>query len=210
MRSSSVLAFRTLIMLATIVAVPALALFWESVLPAADGLMAKCKSRFGISILEPHTWQQPETEPMVELDEAPRFEAIPGPSAGPTGPMSPVVPSTPAPPAEARPNEMMQAAYEQPLGGQPPTTPQSPAALTPGGQSPDQFSSLERRLRELGATYYLLETFGDGRQYRFHCRMAVAGGGDFSRPFEATGNDPVATMLTVLRQVEDWRLGRMP
>jgi len=70
-----------------------------------------------------------------------------------------------------------------------------------------QFRHDEQRLRELGATYYLLETFGDG--YRFYCEVALAGNTNtgHNRVFQATDSDPLQAMKKVLDQVEPWRAG---
>ena len=98
-----------------------------------------------------------------------------------------------------------------------PTTP--PASLSllvpvaPSDRVPvptgDQLAHLERRLRELGATYYLLETWGThGQYYRFQARMAVGGQADRVRHFEATHSDPQQAMAKVLEQVDSWRAGR--
>jgi len=77
------------------------------------------------------------------------------------------------------------------------------------GPTGDQFPDLERRLRELGATYYLLETWGaHGQYYRFQARMAVGGQADCVRHFEAVHSDPQQAMADVLAQVETWRAGR--
>jgi hypothetical protein len=81
---------------------------------------------------------------------------------------------------------------------------------TPGG-STDWFTWTQHRLRELGATYYLLETWGrNGELYRFHCKIAVAGNPDYTRHFEATDRDASRAMQQVLEQVEAWRAGRGP
>jgi hypothetical protein len=73
---------------------------------------------------------------------------------------------------------------------------------------PDRFTVMERRLRELGATYYLLETWGN--DYRCHCKMAIANDPTHTRQFEATDTDPLRAMGRVVEQVEAWRLGRLP
>ncbi len=68
--------------------------------------------------------------------------------------------------------------------------------------------ALQSRLRQLGATYYLLETWGNQRQfYRFYCQMAVGGNAGYTHYFEATNSDPLGAMADVLRQVEAWRGG---
>ena len=73
----------------------------------------------------------------------------------------------------------------------------------------DRFTRIERRLRELGATYYLLESRGtQSNLFRFHCRMAIGGARHHNRHFEATDNDPLGAMNQVLREVERWRLSR--
>ncbi len=70
----------------------------------------------------------------------------------------------------------------------------------------DPFKDMERRLRQHGATYYLLETWGQsGELYRFHCRMAVASNASYTRHFEATDRDALKAMSDVLTQVEAWR-----
>ncbi len=76
----------------------------------------------------------------------------------------------------------------------------------------DYFRNAEQRLRELGATYYLLETLGpDGGQYRFVCKVAVAQNRE-PVAFFATENDPLAAMNNVIYQLEGWRsrLGPAP
>lgn len=76
-----------------------------------------------------------------------------------------------------------------------------------GGQ--DRFNMLERRLREYGAIYYLLETWGnEGELYRFHCKMAIGNNPNYTRHFEATHRDALQAMTQVLEQIEQWRSGR--
>ena len=72
----------------------------------------------------------------------------------------------------------------------------------------DQFTYIQARLRELGATYYLLESWGSREQlYRFYCKVAVGGNPNYTHYFEATDSDPLQAMAQVLRQVEGWRAG---
>jgi hypothetical protein len=83
-------------------------------------------------------------------------------------------------------------------------------AVTGALEQPDRFTEMEHKLREYGATYYLLETWGnDGQLYRFHCRMAVAGNPNYTRHFEATDRDPLTAMSQVLQRVEAWRAGQL-
>ncbi len=77
-------------------------------------------------------------------------------------------------------------------------------------EQPDGFTEMERKLREYGATYYLLETWGkEGELYRFHCRMAVSNNAQYTRHFEATDHNALQAMADVLKQVEAWRAGQL-
>ncbi|MGA2616962.1 MAG: hypothetical protein ABSF26_05075 [Thermoguttaceae bacterium] len=78
----------------------------------------------------------------------------------------------------------------------------------PAGKEP--FGYVQERLRQLGATYYLLESWGDQkREFRFYCRMAIGGNSQYTRSFWAIDNDPLRAMGQVLQQVETWRQGRI-
>jgi hypothetical protein len=69
-----------------------------------------------------------------------------------------------------------------------------------------QFRDIQERLREWGATYYVLESWGNDQPlYRFYCKMAVGKSDDYVHCFEATHADPFQAMVQVLRQVEAWR-----
>jgi len=71
------------------------------------------------------------------------------------------------------------------------------------------FDTMHRRLEQLGATYYLLETWGRGGElYRFHCKMAIGENPNFTRQFEATDSDPMVAMRRVLDEVESWNAKR--
>ena len=73
----------------------------------------------------------------------------------------------------------------------------------------DPFSLIQDRLRQLGATYYLLESWGDQkREFRFYCRMAIGGNSQYTRSFWSIDGDPVRAMGQVLGQVESWRSDR--
>jgi hypothetical protein len=128
------------------------------------------------------------------LAEAPRFGTPPAATLGPDTAGSAVVP----------------ASYQAPLDAAPFAQP-SPAALQLNAQPPaavDQFVYVQQRLRQLGATYYLLEAWGNDRQlYRFYCKMAVGGNASYTRYFEATDSNPLQAMAQVLQRVETWCSG---
>jgi hypothetical protein len=83
---------------------------------------------------------------------------------------------------------------------------QTPAEIPSGAATP--FSQIQDRLKQLGATYYLLETWGNQQQlFRFYCKMAVGGNANYTHCFEYIGADPLQAMSEVLKQVENWRNG---
>ena len=94
-------------------------------------------------------------------------------------------------------------------------------AVSSGGNSTDpaplaatgdkKFRQVEMRLRKLGATHYMLETWGpDNNRYRFVCKMAIGGNAGVNRYFQAIENDPWQAMTEVLHQVEQWRAQPQP
>jgi hypothetical protein len=135
-------------------------------------------------------------------------------------------PSTPAPTGDAPP----LAAGKLPLDSSstPIVAPALPAGLarTNGGKGdspvfaetktgtvpaaavPSDYHQIQERLQKLGATYYVLESWGNDQQlYRFFCKMAVTGNANYVHCFEATHADPLRAMQQVLQQVETWRGG---
>jgi len=90
---------------------------------------------------------------------------------------------TPPPAVETRPNPI-------------------PAAATPG----DWFQWTEARLKQLGASQFILESSGAQGGYRFRCKAALANDPGFARHFEAQGDSALAAMQEVLRLVEAWRV----
>lgn len=100
--------------------------------------------------------------------------------------------------------ETLDAAISQP---QPDWPGQSAVPAAPPAAAPaSPFEYVGKRLRELGATYYLLELWGDEQKlHRFYCRMAVGGNPNCTRYFEATDADALTAMVRVLQEVEVWR-----
>jgi hypothetical protein len=198
-QSSAVVALRALIMLLCLVALPLAALFGSS-LPAV--IKAVREGRWPVL-----THTSPSSGARRDLDEPPRFEpSAPLPPAAAGGTASPAARppganlaagSPPQPWSAAgpkKPADVVQAGYNAPLPG---ASPVMPAAADP-------YTFAQDRLRQLGATYYLLETWGQ-QQYRFFCRMAIGGNPHFTKHFEATDSDPLRAIAGVLRQVESWR-----
>jgi hypothetical protein len=131
------------------------------------------------------------------------YQSAPGPAASDLAPAR--NPSAWTPPAQP-PHQAPPAAQPAPLRG-PALPPGNPAAQAPG--APDQFSLIQDRLRKLGATYYLLESWGSQQDlYRFYCKMAIGGNPNYTCHFEATHSEPLRAMALVLQQVEAWRASR--
>jgi hypothetical protein len=121
------------------------------------------------------------------------------------------------------PNAARSAAPEQPAGlvqplpsgpermvpvprATPEPLPERETPATRGAPPTDRFTFLEQRLRALGATHYLLETWGqEGQLYRFQCQMAIGRTVGMTKYFEATDTSPFVAMERVLREVETWR-----
>ena len=86
-----------------------------------------------------------------------------------------------------------------------------PASLpgSTGNSAPnDQLNYVLGRLRQLGATYFVLEPCGDEkREFRFFCQMSIGGNSRVTRPFWCFDGDPLKAMTRVLKQVEDWQSG---
>jgi hypothetical protein len=189
MQSSAAVVCRALVMLAFLVGVPIVALSGTSWPELVKRLQEKWQELRLPAISTPASASTPPPSA-----EAPRFGAPPAATLGPDTAGSAVVP----------------ASYQAPLGAAP-FVPPSPAAPQPNAQPPaavDQFVYVQQRLRQLGATYYLLEAWGSDQQlYRFYCKMAVGGNASYTRYFEATDSNPLQAMAQVLHQVETWRDG---
>ena len=72
--------------------------------------------------------------------------------------------------------------------------------------SPQDFESLELRLKALGATYYRLEKWGNrGELFRFSCFVTPSEPYAYEKHFQAIGADAVTTMLSVIAEIETWK-----
>jgi hypothetical protein len=86
--------------------------------------------------------------------------------------------------------------------------PTSPSLPSNSSTASAPFTQIQDRLKQLGATYYLLETWGNQQQlYRFYCKMSVGGNTNYTHCFEHISSDPMQAMSEVLKQVENWRSG---
>ena len=268
-QSSAVVTFRAFVMVAFLVAIPAVAIFGTN-LP--DTLRQLAERHLGVSFngtsggLTDAPLTAPRTNGPLASGDAPADAApvapvdisIPGESFTPPANVGGAMAGLPM----AVPPTADRLAQQAPLSAAPPPTP-PPAMSAPAGapartdgsvvpvgynapldpvaavpaapanaKEPRSFnfptaeaarplpavdsanasqslSHIEQRLRELGATYSLLESWGNqGQLYRFYCKMGIGGNSNYTRYFEATDADPLRAMNIVLQQVETWRAGR--
>jgi hypothetical protein len=184
-QSSATVAFRAIVMLAFIVVIP-VAAFNKSALPEGA-------RKFLGKIWPVITATISKTTSNI-LSEAPSYEAQPKP-------LLPLPGQNPAGIAN-KSSEVIPANYEAEIA--PPLNGPTHNNSVPAESNP--FLIMQERLRQLGATYYLLETWGNQRQvYRFYCQIAVGGNSSYTHYFEATNANPLEAMADVLRQVEAWR-----
>ena len=239
MDSRTVLAFRIFVMLSCLIIVPMAAIFGSAFPDVVKGLLVDrivywatgrvpeanrdaSYSGFGTVAPAAHENAHPGMTPQ---SDGPRWSNPSDatswqdqPSASQAGPVVSAAATLMGP---AGGNQ--QAAYDEPapphpdpMAGPSVYSPGHGAGAAEGAQpaggslaQPDPFTTMERKLREYGATYYLLETWGnDSELFRFHCKMAIGSNPDYTRHFEATDRDALRAMKRVLEQVAAWRAAR--
>lgn len=253
MESSTVVAFRALVLVACLIVVPLAAIFGSQFPDVVKSVLIDRIFPNGMPGSAAADTARDTAPPFVAASDSPAWQgAQPGPAATavgvatqPAAAAAPAWPGAGVEPAVAwnsTPGQVRPAAGEGLSGGPSGTADRLGVALPAdarqnpqggpnqaanagataglGGLSnpnahlvaqPDRFTLMERRLREFGATYYLLETWGnDGEYYRFHCKMAIANNPTHTRQFEATDTDPLRAMGRVVEQIEAWRAGRLP
>lgn len=115
-------------------------------------------------------------------------------------------------PREGRPQSLQKTVYSPPdsddFSGQAAADGASDSELVSIEQAEqdNRFADSERRLRNLGASYYRLENWGDdGHFYRCCCSVAAAPHSRATRHFEAIDAAPSQAIESVIRQVQAWR-----
>ena len=221
MHSSTVVLLRALVMLGCLVTIPMAAVLGTSLPDVArslmDGRLALLATSEG-STVDPTC----QFEPMPVSEATLLFADEGEPSSGPHASVLSAGLTSPhgyEPYSGHAATQVQQASYEVPqaMGSSGIAT---PAGLVDVGaidswanppstgatHTADPFAVLQQRLRKAGATYYLLESWGDRQQlFRCYCRVAIGGNPAHTRHFEATDAEPLAAMSEVLRQIEVWR-----
>ena len=205
MQSSAAVAGRALIMLACVVGIPVVALSDVS----WSGVLEKLQNFQWPAILSSTS---PPTLPLATAssDQPPLFSPSDVAETSPTAPnlLGPISPTPTALPIQAL---VVPVGFQFPVESPPAMPPAVHVAPIAPKNAPgeidfsaDPFVSIQNRLRQLGATYYLLESWGNDRQmYRFYCKMAIGGSAAYTRCFEATDANPLQAMRQVLRQIEN-------
>ena len=232
-QSSTAVICRALVMLSCLVAIPLIAVFGRSFRGTVDALLSGCwgteSQSSGELLTEAPRFQPANQASLSTADSAGGgcWQDVPAAVADAEG-CAAGSPSSPTATAQQLPlqgqPDSVPASYETYVGpptDQPGPETSSPAVASsqaaasdpqPAGLVPvdrtDQFTYIQRRLRQLGATYYLLEAWGSEGQYRFYCKIAIGGNPNFNRYFEATDVDPIMAMMKVLAEVEAWRTAR--
>lgn len=252
-QSSTVVAFRALVMLICLILIP-VAAFCGGSFPA---VMKAIQSGRWPTLAD---FRGPAGPPPNPATEAPRF--MPTPAAGSlraTDPKTlgfsgPVAGFGPAPRGETAGSPVVSAIYTTPINPHPsmgepgpvtasfqdndpgidprrrlsPLPPGTGDLLSPDhlattghGDAPacrsgsaggpscnDQLKYVLGRLQKLGATYFVLDTYGDeAREFRFYCKMSIGGNPHVTKPFWCFDGDPLKAVTQVLKQVEDWQSG---
>ena len=202
MQSSAAVAARALIMLACVVGIPAVALSGAS---WSD--MLKKLQDFRWPMILDLASASSTTSGSASGDEAPRFTpstATGMPAAGAAraarsapgalGPMPVSAVALPGQTTSSAQSAVIPAGYQESMESapiQPPAAADGDENARAGSISTaDPFHCIQDRLRQLGATYYLLESWGNQQQmYRFYCKMAIGG----SPPIRAASRPPIPT-----------------
>jgi hypothetical protein len=206
MQSSVAVAGRALIMLLCVVGIPIIALSdvsWSEMLKKLQNF--RCPA-----FLEHVLASTSKTAP-ASLKEAPPFTPLDTKNVpldtkntppGTPNPLGQIPTTTSALPLQS---SIIPVSFQSPIESSPALSVdvggQKVTNLADLGANP--LNAIQERLRCLGTTYYLLESWGNQQQmYRFFCKTAIGGSADYTRCFEATHTDPLQAMLQVLRQVE--------
>jgi hypothetical protein len=213
-QSSATIAFRALVMLVFIIGIPLVAFNGASLPDQAKKLLEKVRPAIASFISTKTSNTLPEAPPYGVKSQ--NMLAVPGPtSIGMSNPPGQLA-------ANNRPNLLPPQAlggsspgFSQPASNIVPADYQAPVELNINNKGynsaqtdTNPFMTMQDRMRRLGATYYLLETWGNQRQFfRFYCQMSVGGNSSYTRYFEAINANPLEAMADVLRQVESWRGG---
>ncbi|MBN1911703.1 MAG: hypothetical protein JW818_18325 [Pirellulales bacterium] len=245
MPSSTAVVARAIVMLACLITVPLVAMFWSSlpelVTKFLDGQSTQ-DSTFSRDCLSeaPKFYPGEETSPVVTNLPHADPHVVPTATGSlsrtevPTGYNAPIVSANPVisdsalgpsarddrqsgqtdvvrsdPALRGPPRNVPPQSLPAGLGQLAPTNSRSGSPSTAAASDGGTFVLIQERLRDMGAVYYRLESWGTQQQlFRFQCEMAVGGNQGLTRHFEANDRHPLLAMHKVLVEVEAWHASR--
>lgn len=146
--------------------------------------------------------KQSPVPPAGSREDPPTGPSQTGPLAGPGGDATRHGPLMAGPPPTGRVGHA--AAVEPPEAAS--GSCRSEGTAAPDDEVADTVAAIEQRLRQLGASYYLLERWGHRRSlYRFQCRMPLKDDPNHYTQFQAIEDQPLRAMQDVLRRIEAWQ-----
>lgn len=214
MQSSAMMAVRAVTLLFCLAAVPLLAIFGKNLPAAVKSLVQSYTSAAKTSPSPTERTDPPVFRPGL-LASKPESSATPIAAVENSGKTASVevLPAQPLVPVTAAMHRADSAASAVNAGNaQPPSvTSTSSSQASAAGFPPGYFREAELRLRQLGATWYRLETLEpQADHYRFFCKVALGPKEEETLAFFATDRDPLAAIEHVVRQIEGWRSAAQP
>ena len=195
-------------MVACAIAIPAVAIFGKALPDCLWDQCCHCLAASGSTALpkpaEPRSPSPSTLKPTPELTglELPKSASWPELNQANSDAASAdrqVSAATPpgGPRSDGNPSPLEEVASRRPGAAVPQVPDAAPAE--------DPFKSIQQRLRQLGATWYALETWGNEGRFHFACRVSVNGNPSLNRLFQATDAEAIQAMGKVLHDVEQWK-----
>ncbi len=208
MQSNAVVRCRALLMLACAIAIPAVAIFGKSLPDYLWDRCCRCLAASGSTALpKPLESQSPSlatVNPTPELTGLALPKSVSSPDLSQAscdvGRTNTQV-STVFPSGGMRCDGDMSPLEEVASRTTSVAVPEVPTAAP----ADDQFTAIQQRLRQLGATWYALETWGNEGRFLFTCRVSVDGNPSLNRLFQASDAEAIQAMVKVLHEVERWK-----
>jgi len=217
MQSQFVVALRALIMLGALVALPTFALrdvkvpdrVWEllDLVRERVAVLAQNSSASAPPQRELPPLEFPLRQPVSEIESG-RPIATPLATHYETPPWTATSAMTDVEPWPATNVSHLKTSHETPAPIAAPHQAASPpsGATHPLAEEGNPFEAIHQRLRTLGATSFVLESWGASNElFRFQSDVAVHDDPNFHRHFQAIHADALMAMRDVLEQVEAWR-----
>jgi hypothetical protein len=184
---------RGMVLLLALVIVPGIAVCWNVLSKKSEPVSAAAIAETPpvVSALPEPVVGTKNTEKRMELVPPASISAF-APETGYT--TSPVpLPGVPSPPQQQHvPGAAQQVVWNE--------VPQEKPEIQ------QDFQSLERRLKALGAKYYRLEKWGNrGELFRFSCFVSPPEPYHYEKYFQIIGSDELRVMESIIEKIEQWK-----